>query len=323
MATQKKNTVDYFPHMIGDGKKMDFIEKRYGNDGYATWFKLLEALARTDNHYLNLNDEIEISFLASRCNVDEEALISIINDLVKIKVFDAELWKHRVIWSQIFVDSIQDAYKRRANKCMQHADIIKELITQGFNITPIMHATCIHDVDKTPEIVDKNPQSKLNYSKEDKSRVDESMEEEGVSIHPSIQEIDLDKILPDAVISVETVIKLLKSERWGAWRDNFGMKKSVLPDKMFVLLDLFEEHLKDQNQFTKSTRDAQLHFFSWFDRVYLKNIQKEAEVSKNGGDKPTHEGKDKEQIGNWVWLNGKWIDKTTIKKHQLEKYGII
>ncbi|TCV17113.1 hypothetical protein EDC17_101130 [Sphingobacterium alimentarium] len=145
---------------------------------------------------------------------------------------------------------------------------------------------------------------------------------ENENLPPSIQEVDLDKILPDAVISVETVIKLLKSERWGAWRDRFGMKNSVLPDKMFILLDLFEEHLKDQNQFTKSTRDAQLHFVSWYGKVYLKNVQKESALSKDVGEKPTHEGVDKEIVGKWIWRFGDWRDTTTLTADQKKRNGL-
>ena len=48
MARPAKLTVDYFPHIINQGKTIFIIENNYGNDGYAFWFKLLELLGATD-----------------------------------------------------------------------------------------------------------------------------------------------------------------------------------------------------------------------------------------------------------------------------------
>ena len=49
----KKAIVDYFPHFVSHGKTMFTIEMKYGNDGYAFWFKLLEILGSTENHYID------------------------------------------------------------------------------------------------------------------------------------------------------------------------------------------------------------------------------------------------------------------------------
>ena len=127
MARPERNTVDYFPHFIGGGKKMFFIEKKYGNDGYATWYKILEKIAETEYHYLNLNNEEEIIYLSAKCNISEELLLNIINDLTRIGAFDRSLWQSKVIWSQKFIDEIQDAYKRRSNNCMSYDGLCKHL----------------------------------------------------------------------------------------------------------------------------------------------------------------------------------------------------
>jgi len=118
MARPQRNTVDYFPHIISDGKKIFFIESKYKNDGYATWFKILEKLGCAENHYLNLNEEEELLHLAAKCFISEELLLSIINDLVRIKVFDKNLWEKKIIWCDYFIENIQDAYKKRNNKCV-------------------------------------------------------------------------------------------------------------------------------------------------------------------------------------------------------------
>ncbi|MCW3111292.1 MAG: hypothetical protein JWQ09_5798 [Segetibacter sp.] len=151
MARPESNTVNYFPHFISDGKKMFFIEKKYGNDGYSTWFKILEKLASTENHFLNLNEEEEIIYLSAKCNISEELLMGIITDLTRIGAFDKRLWDNNIIWCQKFIDEIQEAYRRRSNKCMSYDSLCSHL-----------RSLCILKDDIKPQ------------SRVDKSRVDVS-----------------------------------------------------------------------------------------------------------------------------------------------------
>jgi hypothetical protein len=62
MGRKAKLTVEYYPHYIGDGKKMFIIQKKYKNDGYATWHKLIELLCKTENHYLDFGNKAELMF---------------------------------------------------------------------------------------------------------------------------------------------------------------------------------------------------------------------------------------------------------------------
>lgn len=119
MARPEKNTVDYFPFICGEGKKMFYLEETYGNDGFATFVKLLRELANTEFHYLDLSKQTTKMFLAAKCKIDLMLLNKIINDLIDLEKFDKELWDNfNVIWCQDFIDSIQDAYKSRKNECI-------------------------------------------------------------------------------------------------------------------------------------------------------------------------------------------------------------
>jgi len=60
MARPERRNVDYFPHPVKHGKKMFFIENKYGNDGYSSWFKILEQLGDADDHYLDLEDQSQL-----------------------------------------------------------------------------------------------------------------------------------------------------------------------------------------------------------------------------------------------------------------------
>jgi hypothetical protein len=90
------------------------------------FFKLLERLSKTRFHYIDLNDESELIFLEAKCRVDNELLLQIIEECVRIKFFDMEMFeKYNFLWSDEFLASIQDAYKQRRNKPLLKEDIIK------------------------------------------------------------------------------------------------------------------------------------------------------------------------------------------------------
>lgn len=119
MARPEKNNVEYFPFLCKEGKAMFYIENKYGNDGYATWVKILRELAVTNNHYLNLSDPINIMYLASKCRISEQKLIDIITDLSTIGEFSLFLWMdNRIVFNEKFVQNIQEAYKKRTNECI-------------------------------------------------------------------------------------------------------------------------------------------------------------------------------------------------------------
>tara|TARA_R110000772_G_scaffold35637_5_gene85826 strand:+ start:4501 stop:5412 length:912 start_codon:yes stop_codon:yes gene_type:complete len=163
MARPNKNNVDYFPHGVKHGKKMSYIEKKYKNDGYATWFKILEELGDADNHYLNLSDEIELMFLSNRCNVSEEVLLNIVSDLSRLGEFDKELWEHKIIWGTRFIKTIKDAYIKRTNKCID---------LHGLRI--LLDSLGVRKLSKSKSEGVRNTQSKVKESKEDESKENKS-----------------------------------------------------------------------------------------------------------------------------------------------------
>lgn len=167
MARPERKTVDYFPHYISDGKKMFFIEQKYGNDGYATWFKILESLASTDDHFLNLNNKMDLLFLSAKCRVSEDVIFNILTDLSTLGEIDHFLWLNNIVYSQKFIESIQDAYARRSNKCMNYDSFCIHYSGLCTTITRLMY-----------EKQYKNPQSKVEYTKVNQIKANEKIEKE-------------------------------------------------------------------------------------------------------------------------------------------------
>jgi len=162
MARPERNSVDYFPFICKEGKAMFYMENKYGNDGFATWVKILRQLAFANYHYLDLSNKADLMFISSKCRVSEDVLVCIIDDLVELGEFDKYLWENKVIWSPKFIESIHDAYKKRNNECITYEGLNELLTSKG--------------ILKQPKGILKgygNPQSKVNESKEEESKEEE------------------------------------------------------------------------------------------------------------------------------------------------------
>jgi hypothetical protein len=128
MAGRKsKNTVEYFPHYCTSGKTMFIIESKYGNDGYAAWFKVLEVLGATENHYYDCRPPENWEWLQAKTKVFDDKLYKILDTLAGLDAISNDLWKHKVIWSLKFVDNIADAYSRRSNTFLDYDEICMNL----------------------------------------------------------------------------------------------------------------------------------------------------------------------------------------------------
>lgn len=157
MARPERNSVDYFPFFCEEGNKMFYLEETYGNDGFATFVKLLRELAKTEYHFLNLSKPSTMMYLSAKCKVQKTVLEAIINDLVDLGKFDSNLWKeNNVIWCQDFIDSVQDAYKKRNNNCITFDGLLTLLDSLG-----------IRKLQKVPTKEPVNPQIKEKKSKEE------------------------------------------------------------------------------------------------------------------------------------------------------------
>ncbi len=163
MARPESNTVSYFPFYCEEGSKMHYLEETYGNDGFATFVKLLRELAKTENHYLDLSKKTTSMFLAAKCKIPITTLELIINDLVELGKFDQVLWsENKIIWCEDFIKSIQDAYLKRKSKCMTYQGLLSLLASLG-----------VRKPSKLPTKSGINTQSKEDENKEKEIKIEE------------------------------------------------------------------------------------------------------------------------------------------------------
>ena len=116
MARPTKTTIDYFPHYADrtDETLLRIVEREYGNDGYAFWFKIRERLCNQPGLFLSRNNVTEWEFLLTITRQSEDSADNMLELLAKIGVIDAELWhKQRIVWIQRLADDVADVYVRR------------------------------------------------------------------------------------------------------------------------------------------------------------------------------------------------------------------
>ena len=92
MARPKKETVDYFPHICAHKTTIFVLEQKYGNDGYAFWFKVLELLASSEGHYYDCRKPHLWEFLQAKTRLSEDKCNELLDLLAKLDAIDQELW---------------------------------------------------------------------------------------------------------------------------------------------------------------------------------------------------------------------------------------
>ena len=171
MARPKKQTVEYFPHQCLHGRTVFILEQKYGNNGYAFWFKLLEILGSTAGHFLDFNQIDNWEFLTAKTHLDDSLCTEIMDCLARLEAIDSGLWAQKIVWSDNFICNIADAYRRRSNEM------------------PIKPSLCIQKPPPTVVSADINPQSKLKETKRKETKLNNTRSHEDVlsALSPSLR----------------------------------------------------------------------------------------------------------------------------------------
>jgi len=186
VSRKQRNTVDYFPHFVDEGKTLYILQQRFGNNGYAIWFKLLAELCRSENQFIDCRKEEAWQYLVARMMVDEITATEMLGLLAKLGNIDAELWENKIIWCENLVENLKEVYRKRGRNLPE-----KPKLSQLLN-------NCHQESDNSPQPATEMPQSKVKYSKVNKKEI---LKKEGSSQ------------LPDGV--KELVSEFLKLPGWG------------------------------------------------------------------------------------------------------------
>jgi len=113
MGRPKANNVDYFPCYCKDGKVLFVLESRWGNAGYAFFYKLWKRIGDADFHYIDLRPLDNWEYFRAKMGVSDTETTDILNKLAEMGVIDPELWSQKIIWSDSFVESVKGVWEKR------------------------------------------------------------------------------------------------------------------------------------------------------------------------------------------------------------------
>jgi hypothetical protein len=113
---REKNTVDYFPFYVKDGKTLYVLQKKYGLEGIGFFTQLFRYLSQVPEHWTCIQDEYDLSRLVDYIGIEEKKCIEMLEILAGTGKIDHALWKEKgIIVSEDFLDSLERVYSKRNN----------------------------------------------------------------------------------------------------------------------------------------------------------------------------------------------------------------
>jgi hypothetical protein len=115
VARPRKVGLDYFPHDTNTcaDEKIQLLEEKFGNDGYAAFFKLLEGAHKARAGILDLQDIEVMGLYARRCRMTPERLLEIVGYAVDRGLFDRLAWADRLVTSDRIKENLKHVTRQR------------------------------------------------------------------------------------------------------------------------------------------------------------------------------------------------------------------
>ena len=118
MARPHSRNAEFVAHYGNANPRVSFLEKRFKATGFVVYFRIREKLTITDDHFLDLSEELNALYLAADCWLEPKELFEVLDCMATLGEIDKDLWQlKRVVCSEHFLADISVAYKRRANLC--------------------------------------------------------------------------------------------------------------------------------------------------------------------------------------------------------------
>jgi hypothetical protein len=187
MARPTKTSVDYFPHMTHSGKTIAILEARWGNDGYAFWFKLLELLGDSSDFSFNCNRSADWEYLLSKTRVTESVARAILDKLAEVEAIDDACWQQNIVWSDNFCRNLEPVFEKRKGQKPQKPEfpqqkpVANDISADFRDGNPAAAAIIPTETGKVKE-------SKLTESKATESEGEQSEATESESTEPEERE---------------------------------------------------------------------------------------------------------------------------------------
>lgn len=173
MARPIKTGTDYFPLDVELDIKMDFVESRYGNDGFSTIIKLWQKIYAENGYYCKWDNDIAVLFAFKKANnIDIDKLDGIIKLALEKELFDKNIYEKYGVLTSAGIQKRYLLITERRKKVVINGDyLLIDIPTNSINV----YINFIN-VDINSKNVDINTQSKVKESKGKESKVNKIKE---------------------------------------------------------------------------------------------------------------------------------------------------
>lgn len=173
MARPIKTGTDYFPLDVELNIKMDFVESRYGNDGFSTIIKLWQKIYAENGYYCKWDNDIAVLFAFKKANnIDIDKLDGIIKLALEKELFDKNIYEKYGVLTSAGIQKRYLLITERRKKVVINGDyLLIDIPTNSINVD-----INFINVDINSKNVDINTQSKVKESKGKESKVNKIKE---------------------------------------------------------------------------------------------------------------------------------------------------
>jgi len=269
MANKIKETVEFFPFFVKNGRTLYVLQNKYGLAGIGFFTQMLRWLAQSPGHFYAYVDDFDKDRFNQYCGLNETDIRVMIGDMVRTGKVDRELWEDRgVIYSADFVEELSELYRKRKTELPTKERVMAETASICRNIP----ALCSKNEEKegdfpqTPENTENRMKPRQyagifrQYSgnippNREQSRVEESIESrEEVEENPAQPEPPSEPIPPEIIDNPQSKeISPMKDELSQHWQQmitrvqphttwsNYGKERSQLNQLAKKTKALYEE----------------------------------------------------------------------------------
>ena len=238
MARRAKRTLDFISFDCVDKTTLKRLHRKYGIEGRLFWFELLRLLGRTENHVLDLSDEMRLEdVLEDELFIDKDTGIKIINSLADWGNIDKKTWyEHKNIWCQSLIDRHEELFKKRRN----------------FPVNPFIKVEI--DSAEITGLTELIPNQSNKYGIN------------SINTAESTQ-IKLNKIKENKIINIYNVfVDEVKSGFHAQWAEETYMRLKIKKGSLTTLLNSFRSHLITSETLHETIPKLKIHLNNWLNK---------------------------------------------------------
>ena len=240
MGRKPKKGVDYFSHDCDASTKPTLftLQEQFGNDGYAFWFKLLEFLGQRENLSFDCNVRAEWLFFVAKSKVSEATANDILDTLASIDAIDAELWKNRIVWSQNFVERVEEVYRKRGTIPptkpvidSENPQDVDEIVDEPQDIVP-EPVTEEPAEEPQPEVPPEEPKPKRRKKTDEEKEAEKTKYADYVRMKPSEYDSLRSTIGKEATEKAIAILNSYKGSKGKTYKNDYMAIHSWVIDKI-------------------------------------------------------------------------------------------